>query len=143
MTNIGEGDHLGLAEIETLEARPGQADDRRRRSRPTGAAVLNADDPLVAAMAPHCPGSVIFFARDAEHAGPGRAPRPGGHAVFVRDGHDRPGRGRPRDALDRRSPQVALTHHGRVGFQVENALAATAAAWALRLPLDDDPRRAW
>ena len=30
-------------------------------SRPTGAAVLKADDPLVAEMAPKCPGSVIFF----------------------------------------------------------------------------------
>ena len=70
VTNIGEGDHLGLGEIDTArEARPGQADGRRRRRPDRGTAVLNAADPLVAAMAPHCPGSVIFFARDGRRPG--------------------------------------------------------------------------
>jgi cyanophycin synthetase len=32
-------------------------------------------------------------------------------------------------------PEVPLTHGGRVHFQIENVLAATAAAWALGLPL--------
>ena len=32
--------------------------------------------------------------------------------------------------------RVPLTHHGRVGFQVENVLAAVAAAWALGVALD-------
>jgi cyanophycin synthetase len=31
--------------------------------------------------------------------------------------------------------KVALTHHGRVGFQVENVLAASAAAWSLKVPV--------
>ncbi len=31
---------------------------------------------------------------------------------------------------------VPLTHGGRIGFQVENALASAAAAWALNMPLD-------
>ena len=31
---------------------------------------------------------------------------------------------------------VPLTHGGRIAFQVENALAAIAAAWALGMPRD-------
>ena len=63
VTNIGEGDHLGLADIETAE-------DLVKVKRPVdvvlpdGSAVLKADDPLVAGMAGHCQGQVIFFARD-------------------------------------------------------------------------------
>jgi len=32
--------------------------------------------------------------------------------------------------------RIPLTYHGRVAFQVENALAAAAAAWSLGVPLD-------
>ena len=52
---------------------------------PDGVAVLNADDPLVAAMAALCDGEVIFFGADAalplivEHR------RKGGRALVVRD----------------------------------------------------------
>jgi cyanophycin synthetase len=38
----------------------------------------------------------------------------------------------PLQALDR----VPLTHGGRIGFQVENSLAATAATWALGVPAE-------
>ena len=101
--------------------------------RPTGAAVLNAADPLVAEMAPKCPGSVVFFARDAERPGPRRPSgvrRPG---VFVRDEAVVLAEGDEETvlvSLDR----VPLTHQGRIDFQVENVLAASAAAWSLGLP---------
>ena len=63
VTNIADGDHLGTAGIDTPEELA-----RVKRTivdvvATEGAAVLKADDPLVAAMAAHCPGSVIFFAR--------------------------------------------------------------------------------
>ena len=38
---------------------------------------------------------------------------------------------------------VPLTHGGRIGFQVENALAAAAAAWALGIPRDAIRDRLW
>ncbi len=38
----------------------------------------------------------------------------------------------PLVAIDR----VPLTHGGRIGFQVENALAAAGAAWSLGMPRD-------
>jgi len=133
VTNIGEGDHLGLADVGTTEQLARVKRTVVENVAPGGTAVLNADDPLVAAMAPHCPGSVTFFARDGE--GPAIAAHlaRGGRGVFVRDGVITladGGRETPLMPVAR----AAITHHGRVGFQVENVLAATAAAWALGLP---------
>jgi cyanophycin synthetase len=130
VTNIGKGDHLGLRGVETLE-------DLARVKRvvveavaPTGTAVLNAADPLVAAMAAHCPGSVTWFARD-----PGFRRPPGARAVFVRGGAIVRATGTAESELLPLA-RVPLTQPGGIPFQVENVLAAVAAAWALDLPLD-------
>ena len=135
VTNIGEGDHLGLAEIQTAE-------DLARVKRimveavaPTGAAVLNADDPLVAAMAPYCRGSVVFFAQDPDHPVVAAHRAGGGRAVIVRHGEIVLAEGARETGLSRLA-DVPLTHGGRIGFQVENTLAAAGAAWALGLGLD-------
>ena len=48
--------------------------------------MLNANDPLVVEMAPHCPGGVLFFALDGNHPVIVRHRSVGGRAVFVRDG---------------------------------------------------------
>ncbi len=135
VTNIGKGDHLGLRGVETLE-------DLARVKRvvveavaPTGTAVLNAADPLVAAMAEHCPGRVTWFARDP--ACPGLAARRAGGApaVFVRAGAIVRASGTSEQELLSLA-RVPLTQPGGIPFQVENVLAAVAAAWALDLPLD-------
>jgi cyanophycin synthetase len=135
VTNIGLGDHLSRGGVETLEDLARVKRTVAQAVAPTGNAVLNAADPLVAAMAGHCPGSVIYFARDpdqplltAHHAG-------GGRTVFVRDGSIVWAQASNEEvliALDR----VPLTHGGRVSFQVENVLAVAAAAWALDLPTE-------
>ncbi len=133
VTNIADGDHLGLADIDTPEKLA-----RVKRVivdvvTPTGTAVLRADDPLVAAMAPHCPGSVLFFTTDGTHPVMAAHRAAGGRVAFVRNGHivladgDQEIRLVP---LDR----VPLTHRGRIDFQVQNALAAAAAAWSLGIP---------
>jgi cyanophycin synthetase len=98
---------------------------------PDGVAVLNAADPLVAAMAPFCPGSVAFFAADrnhpillAHHAKGGRVVyRDGDAIVACQDDAEQ------RIAL----ADIAITHGGAIDFQIENAMAAIAAAWALRI----------
>ena len=135
VTNIGEGDHLGLNDIDTL--------DKLARVKRTivealganGVAVLNAQDPLVADMAAYCRGSVVFFSLNPNHPVVGMHRQKGGRAVIVRDGVvllcERELE-LPLVALDR----VPLTHGGRVGFQVENALASVGAAWALGLTRD-------
>src|SRR5262249_5038963 len=59
----------------------------------------------------------------------------GGRAVFVRDGAIVLAESE-REELLTALCEVPMTHGGRVPFQVENALAAAAAAWALGLPPD-------
>jgi cyanophycin synthetase len=135
VTNIADGDHLGIADIDTPEKLA-----RVKRTlvdvvAPAGAAVLKADDPLTAGMAEDCPGSVVFFARDGEHPVVMRHRAANGRAAFVRDGRivlAEGGQEIPLLPLER----VPLTHGGRVAFQVENALAAAAAAWALGVPCE-------
>ena len=135
MTNIGEGDHLGLAGIETLEKLALVKRTTVDVVLPHGAAVLKADDPLVAAMAPKCPGSVIFFCRDGEYSVIKESRGRGGRAVFVRDDHVILAEGNRETELAPLA-SIPLTYHGRVAFQVENVLAAVAAAWSREISLD-------
>ncbi len=133
VTSIGEGDHLGLSEVESTEQLARVKRTVISAVAEWGTGVLKADDPLVAAMAEHCPGTVVFFARSAEDPVIARHRASGGKAVFVRDGVLTLAEGERESALIPVA-RIALTHHGRVGFQIENALAATAAAWSLGLP---------
>ena len=130
VTNIGLGDHLGLSYISTVEDLSVVKRVIVQNVRPgTGVAVLNAADPMVARMADSCPGSVTFFACDRNHPlmAMHRAQR---KRVVYRDGHSivaSSGGNEHRIALT----EIPLTQNGAIGFQVENAMAATAAAWAL------------
>jgi cyanophycin synthetase len=132
VTNIGGGDHLGLHGVSTAEELAQVKRTVVEAVAPGGAAVLNAEDPLVAAMASHCPGSVIFFARQAAAPPLVAHRRGGGRTAFIRAGVLVLAEGE-REEVVASLDQVPMTHGGRVPFQVENALAATAAAWALGL----------
>jgi cyanophycin synthetase len=135
VTNIADGDHLGQNDVDTPEQLARVKRVVVEAVAPTGAAVLRADDPLVEAMAAHCPGSIVFFARDGAHPVLARHRAARGRAAFVRDRHLVLAEGDQEIrlvALDK----VPLTHGGRVGFQVLNALAAAAAAWSLGVPCE-------
>jgi cyanophycin synthetase len=140
VTNIGDGDHLGLSDIDTLEKLARVKRVIVEAVAPTGVTVLNAADPLVAEMAEHCPGETLFFARDGGHPVVREQRARGGRVAFVRENTIVVARGDqeiPIDALHR----VPLTHGGRVGFQVENTLAAVSAAWAVGVPVETIVRR--
>ncbi|MCC7445898.1 MAG: cyanophycin synthetase [Anaerolineae bacterium] len=128
VTNISV-DHLGLGGINTLEdlARVKQvvieAVDKE------GAAVLNAEDPLVAEMAAATDARVVYFSTDPHNHIIGAHLAENGWCVFVEDTMIVLATGEARVdlvELDR----VAFTQGGKIRFQVQNALAATAAAWA-------------
>jgi cyanophycin synthetase len=95
---------------------------------PTGYAVLNAADPIVADMAASCPGKIIFFAADRHH--PLMAThRAQGHRVVYVDGLTLvAGEGARVERIALQG--VPLTRGGAISFQVENVMAAVAAAWA-------------
>ncbi|MGH3508149.1 MAG: cyanophycin synthetase, partial [Nocardioidaceae bacterium] len=137
-------DHLGLRGINTVEqladvkAVPVEAVPRN------GHAVLNADEPLVRAMRRRCSGEVVWFSLE---------PR----GTEVRDFIDahcrRGGKAVVLESSDRgdmivvrhgsREMQLAWTHllpatfAGRARMNVQNSLAAAAAAFAAGAPLHD------
>ena len=131
VTNIGVGDHLGLNYISSVE---GLSEVKRvvvRNVSPSGMAVLNAVDPLVVRMTEDCPGAITFFSIDS--ANPiMRTHRAQGKRVVFRDGSDivcAEGAFERRLALS----AIPLTRNGTIVFQIENAMASIAAAWALKL----------
>jgi cyanophycin synthetase len=135
VTNIGEGDHLGLSDIETLEKLAKVKRCIVDVVPPEGHAVLKADDPHVAPMAEHCLGKVIFFAQSATDPTIVAHRQAGGKAVFVQHGTIVLAEGESEIPLASLS-DVPLTHGGKIHFQVENALASVAAAWALGISRD-------
>ena len=107
VTNIGEGDHLGLSDINTPEELAKVKRCIVEAVAPTGHAVLNANDPLVVEMAAHCPGEVDFLRRRGEpsgHRAPSRRGRPGRLRPRPPGG---PGRRRPRGGPPPAGPPAA------------------------------------
>jgi cyanophycin synthetase len=132
VTNLGMGDHLGLGYISTVEALAAVKRVIVQYVNPHGTAVLNAADPIVADMATSCPGSITFFANDRSHRRM-VTHRAQGRRVVYRDVNAIvAAQGSTEHSI--LLSEIPLTHNGAIGFQVENAMAAVAAAWALNVP---------
>ena len=131
VTNIGSGDHLGLNYITTVDELAVLKRVIVQNVAPKGMAVLNAADPVVAAMAAQCKGDVTFFALDqfnpvmATHRAQGRP------VVYVDNGQIVAAKGPHKHFLN--LTEIPITHGGKIGFQVENVMASVAAVWALGL----------
>ncbi len=134
------GDHLGLGGITSLRQLAAVKQVLVEAVPRDGTAVLNADDPRVAAMASHCGGSVIYFSLDPDHEILRRQASRGRRSVTVE-----PGRNGEMIVLrqGRKSMPLVWTHllpstfEGRARMNVANALAAAAAAWASGAHLHD------
>ena len=129
VTNIGSGDHLGLNYITTLEDLAVLKRVIVQNVAPSGIAVLNAADPIVARMAANCRGSVTFFAADRGHPVMLTHRVQGNRVVYVEAGMLVCAQGR--DELTVALSEVPITRNGAIGFQVENVMASVAAAWAV------------
>jgi len=137
-------DHLGLRGIDTVEQLADVKVVLVEAVPRDGHAVLNADDPLVRKMRRRCSGQVVWFSmaepgsdeRDmiAQHCRRGGKalvlePSERGEMIVVKHG--------------RREMQLAWTHllpatfGGRARMNVQNSLAAAAAAFASGAPLHD------
>ena len=137
-------DHLGLRGIDTVEQLADVKAVLVEAVPRDGHAVLNADDPLVREMRRRCSGQVVWFSMaepgseerdmiDAHCRRGGKAlvlePSDRGEMIVVRHG--------------RRDMQLAWTHllpatfGGRARMNVQNSLAAAAAAFAAGAPLHD------
>ena len=137
-------DHLGLRGIDTVEQLADVKAVLVEAVPRHGHAVLNADDPLVREMRRRCSGQVVWFSMtppgseerdliDAHCRRGGKAlvvePTERGEMIVVRHGA--------------RQMQLAFTHllpatfNGRARMNVQNSLAAAAAAFAAGAPLHD------
>jgi cyanophycin synthetase len=139
-----QADHLGLRGVDTLDQLADVKAVIVEAVPRNGFAVLNADDPLVRAMRRRCSGRIVWFSmaepgseiRDSvdDHC------RRGGRAVVLE--HSDLG-----DMIvvkeGRRSMQLAWTHllpatfGGRATMNIQNAMAAAAAAFAAGASLHD------
>ncbi|HVE63652.1 MAG TPA: cyanophycin synthetase [Mycobacteriales bacterium] len=137
-------DHLGLGGVDTVEQLAAVKRVVIEAVPRHGFGILNADDPLVAAMSRHCSGDVIWFSMSSA----------GSPAWEMIDAHcRRGGRGVVLEHSDlgdmivirhgRRAMQLAWTHllpatfGGKAVMNVQNAMAAAAAAFAAGAPLHD------
>jgi cyanophycin synthetase len=127
VTNIGAGDHLGLNYITTVEDLAVLKRVIVQNVDKSGVAVLNAIDPIVAGMAATCRGKVTFFGADREHPVIATHIAQGRRTVYVEDGQLIAVEGKHAEALP--LSEVPITRNGAIGFQVENVMAAVAAAW--------------
>ena len=132
VTNIGMGDHLGLNYISTVEDLAVLKRVIVQNVATSGTAVLNATDPLVARMAVNCPGEVIFFGLDTHHPIIATHRAQGKRVLFVEDDHIVAMQGQHSVRIP--LSEVPVTRSGAIAFQIENAMASIAAAWAIDIP---------
>jgi len=134
VTNIGEGDHLGRNYINTAAEIANVKRVIVQNVAPSGMAVLNAADPLVAKMAKVCPGQVTYFARDVQHPIMAKHRAQGQRVIFVQDQHIIAAEGKKEFHIPLSS--IPITANGMISFQVENTMAVIGAAWALNISWD-------
>jgi len=122
-------DHLGIGDIETVEDLAHLKSIVAETTRPSGYAVLNADDPLVSAMAQRVKGQVAYFSMDPHNELLRKHTQQGGLAAIYEHGYLSILKG---DWLLRieQAEKVPLTMGGLAPFQIANALAASLAAFA-------------
>ncbi|MFN8482736.1 MAG: cyanophycin synthetase [Anaerolineae bacterium] len=134
------GDHLGLRGVETLED---LAEVKRlvvEVVKDDGTSVLNADDPLVAAMVEHAEGKPFYFTMNPRNQIVRDHIAQGGRAVVLEEGVN----GQRITLYDgERYVPVLWTHlipatlEGAAMFNVANSLAATAVAYAMGISLEN------
>lgn len=134
VTNVGNGDHLGLNYITTVHDLAVLKRVIVQNVAPQGASVLNAADPNVAQMASKARGAVIFFAADKHHPVMATHRAQGQAVVFVENSHVVAAKGDEKHLFP--LADIPITMGGAIGFQVDNVMASVAAAWALGLSPD-------
>ncbi len=135
ITNIEPEKHFGEYYIETIEQVYNVMRTQVDVVLDNGAAVLNAEDPLVAMMAELCDGEVIFFAQNAELEIVSEHLANAGRAVILHDGYIVLAHGEVQTPLVSLAAIPALSNQPAT-TEIASFLAAVGAAWALGISLD-------
>lgn len=134
ITNI-TGDHLGQDGVHTLEDLVFVKSLVAEQVKPEGYAVLNADDPASVEVRKRLKGNVIFFSLEEDNLVLRKHLGEGGRGVYVKDGFIVLHSERETVPL-MKVADIPATVGGKAKHNVQNALAAVAAGWALEVPPD-------
>ncbi|HAG85111.1 MAG TPA: cyanophycin synthetase [Cyanobacteria bacterium UBA12227] len=140
MSDIGvvlnvAADHLGIGDIDTIEQMAHLKSVVAEAVSPYGYAILNADDPLVAAMAEQVKGHVAYFSMNPENEVVKSHTRQGGLAAVYEHGYLSILRGDWALRIEQ-AIHVPVTMMGMAPFMIANALAASLAAFAQGVPIE-------
>jgi cyanophycin synthetase len=128
-------DHLGLGDINTIDELAKLKAVVAEAVHADGYAVLNADDPRVAAMAAHVSAKIAYFTMDPNNPLVRSHIRNGGIAAIYEKGDVLICQ--PDDLMWVESvAAIPLTLGGRVPFMIANVLAASLAAFVQGVPVD-------
>ncbi|WAL61830.1 cyanophycin synthetase [Thermocoleostomius sinensis] len=129
-------DHLGIGDIDTVEELAHLKSVVAETARPNGYAVLNADDPLVAAMAERVKAQIAYFSMNPENPILREHTQQGGLAAVYENGYLSILKGDWTLRIEQ-AVNVPLTMGGRAAFMIANALAASLAAFAHGIKIED------
>lgn len=128
-------DHLGLGDIDTIEQMAHVKSVVVETVNRKGYAVLNADDPLVAAMAERVKSQVAYFTMNPENELVKNHTSQGGLAAVYENGYLSILKGDWTLRIEQ-AVNVPVTMEGRAPFMIANALAASLAAFAQGVPIE-------
>ncbi len=121
-------DHLGIGDIDTIDQMAHLKSVVAEAVLPNGYAVLNADDPRVAAMRDRVKSQVAFFTMSPENEIVKQHTQKGGLAAVYENGYLSILKGDWTLRIEQ-AVNVPLTMAGKAPFMIANALAASLAAF--------------
>ncbi|PPS41196.1 cyanophycin synthetase [Chroococcidiopsis sp. TS-821] len=121
-------DHLGIGDIDTIDQMAHLKSVVAEAVLPNGYAVLNADDPRVAAMRDRVKSQVAFFTMNPENEIVKQHTQKGGLAAVYENGYLSILKGDWTLRIEQ-AVNVPLTMAGKAPFMIANALAASLAAF--------------
>ncbi|MGB3513314.1 MAG: cyanophycin synthetase [Microcoleaceae cyanobacterium] len=119
-------DHLGIGDIDTVEQLARLKSVVAESVMPKGYAILNADDPLVAAMAEKVQAQVAYFSMDPSNELLIKHTEAGGLAAVYENGYISILKGDWTLRIEK-AVNVPITMAGKAPFMIANALAACLA----------------
>jgi cyanophycin synthetase len=128
-------DHLGIGDIDTLDQLAHLKSVVAETVSINGYAVLNADDPLVAAMAERVKGQIAYFAMNPANELVKNHTSKGGLAAVYENGYLSILKGDWTLRIEQ-AVNLPVTMQGRAPFMIANALAASLAAFAQGVPIE-------
>ncbi|AFZ13139.1 cyanophycin synthetase [Crinalium epipsammum PCC 9333] len=129
-------DHLGIGDIDTTEQLAHLKSVVAETVMPSGYAILNADDPLVSAMAKRVKANIAYFSMNPENELLKKHIRSGGLAAVYENGYLSIMKGDWTFRIEQ-AVNIPLTMGGKAAFMIANALAASLAAYAQGVSIDD------